>query len=257
MGAASIAARDARARADVYGFLAGVFSSHPTHESVQALRRMADSLGMGCPEPSSLGELDQEYMDLFIVQTPRYVAPYESVFRDELSLPPVLPRRSNPAETGTKIKGLLMGESTLQVRQAYLQAGVLPEEGLPDHIANELRFMAYLWTREAEEEGEAPPLAVLRQRFRQDHLLQWIGPLRERVAERDRIGFYRAALEATEAVLQDDTGGGGAQEEEVIPLLPPVGATQMSLPNQCGPRGCPFSGMGVGGHSGRREASGS
>jgi TorA maturation chaperone TorD len=267
IGSASIAAREPRAAAEVYGFLAGVFSSHPTHESVQALRRMADSLGIGCPESSSLGELDQEYMDLFIVPNPRYVAPYESVFRDEFSLPPVLGRRSNPGETGTKIKGLLMGESTVQARQAYLRAGVLPQEDLPDHIANELLFMAHLWATEAEADGEAPALANLRQQFCQEHLLQWIGQLRHRVGERDRIGFYRAALEVTEGVLRDDTEGDATQEpavpsdpppdDEVIRLLPPGGETQMSLPNQCGPRGCPFSGMGLGGHTARRETIGS
>jgi TorA maturation chaperone TorD len=205
MSSASVAAREARARAEVYGLLAGIFSSHPTQESVQALRQMADSLGIGGFEDFSLNELDREYMDLFIVPNPRYVAPYESVFRDEWPLPPVLRHGSNPGEMGTKIKGLLMGESTLQVRQAYLRAGVLPEEGLPDHIANELRFVAYLWMKESEATGdEATACAELRDEFRREHLLKWIGLLGERVAERGQLGYYRGALQVAEAMLQSD-----------------------------------------------------
>ena len=203
-------------------------------------------------------------MDLFVVPNPRYVAPYESVYRDCWVLPPGPGKESAEQVIGR----LLMGESTLQVRQAYLQAGVLPEEDLPDHIGNEFRFMAYLWTREAEaSDGEAQAWAERRAEFRREHLLKWIGQLRERVAERDRLGHYRVALQVAEAVLLDDSEGDGAQEAagpsdpssrgDVIPLLPPVGETWTSLPGRGGPCGCPFSGMGAGGHTGRRETSGS
>lgn len=205
MCSASIAAREAYAGAATYGFLAGVLSLPPTRESVQALRQVAESLGIWCPETFSLSDLEREYMVLFVVPNSRYVAPYESVFRDEWSLPLILRPGSNPGEIGsTKIKGLLMGDSTLEVRRAYLQAGVLPEDDLPDHIANELRFMAHLWAREAESDEGSPALTDLRQRFREEHLLKWIGPLRERVAERDRLGYYRVALQVAEKVLQED-----------------------------------------------------
>lgn len=188
------------ARARIYSFLAGVFCSAPTAESVHAVSQMALTLGIPCPEGLPLSELRREFMDLFVVPSPQYVAPYESAYRDCWVLPP------GPGKESTEqvIGSLLMGESTMQVRQAYLQAGVLPEEDLPDHIANELRFMAHLWAREAEADGEAPALADLRQRFRKEHLLQWIGQLRERVMERDHLGYYRVALQVAEVLLQED-----------------------------------------------------
>ena len=191
-------------RVRIYGFLAGVFCSAPTAESVHAVSQMALTLGISCPEALSLSELEREFMDLFVVPNPRYVAPYESVYRDRWPLEPASGTEPGEGSAPLVMERLLMGESTMAVRQAYLQAGVLPEEDLPDHIANELRFMAHLWAREAEADGEAPGLADLRQRFREEHLLQWIGQLREKVAERERLGYYRVALEVAEAVLQGD-----------------------------------------------------
>jgi TorA maturation chaperone TorD len=191
-------------RVRIYGFLAGVFCSAPTAESVHAVSQMALTLGISCPEGLSLGELEREFMDLFVVPNPRYVAPYESVYRDRWLLEPASGTEAGMGPAPLVMERLLMGESTMAVRQAYLQVGVLPEEDLPDHIANELRFMAHLWAREAEADGEAPALADLRQRFREEHLLKWIGQLRERVAERDRLGYYCVALEVAEAVLRND-----------------------------------------------------
>ena len=191
-------------RVRIYGFLAGVFCSAPTAESVHAVSQMALTLGISCPVGLSLSELEREFMDLFVVPNPRYVAPYESVYRDRWLLEPASGTEPGKGPAPLVMERLLMGESTMAVRQAYLQAGVLPEEDLPDHIANELRFMAHLWAREAEADGEAPGLADLRQRFREEHLLQWIGQLREKVAERERLGYYRVALEVAGAVLQGD-----------------------------------------------------
>jgi TorA maturation chaperone TorD len=166
---------------------------------------MAAELGIACSNDFSLSELDQEYMDLFVVPAARYVAPYESVFRDEWPLPAGLRPGSNPAETGRTVKGLLMGESTLQVRQCYLQAGLLPEEDLPDHIGNELLFLAHICAREAEvPPDEARALAQLGEEFRREHLLKWIGGLRQRVEERERLGYYGVALQAAELILREE-----------------------------------------------------
>jgi len=194
----ALAASDALAKAGIYGFLAAVFGSHPTPESVSALPAIAAELGIACPAGLSLQELDAEYMALFVVPGPRYTAPYESVFRDEFLLPAVLPRGSNPGETGCTIKGLLMGDSTLAVRRCYLEAALLPEEDLPDHIANELRFLAYL------SASEAQAISGLGERFRREHISQWIGELRERIVERESLGFYGAAIRVAEALLQED-----------------------------------------------------
>jgi TorA maturation chaperone TorD len=208
MNPADVATSEVRARAEVCGFLARVLHSHPTEDSVGALREVAAELGMAFPQDFSIAQLDQDYLDLFMVPNPRYVAPYESVFRDAWPVPGALRRGSNPAELGGTIKGLLMGESTLEVRGCYLQAGLLQEEDLPDHIGNELRFVAYLWARE----GAAPPepsgdLAELADAFCREHILTWIGQLRQRVMERERLGYYGLALRVAEEVLRDEESG--------------------------------------------------
>lgn len=207
MESATLVARDLKAQAEIYSFLAGAFCSHPTEESVRTVGALAAELGVPCPVDLSLSELDREYMELFVIPGARYVAPYESVFRDHWELPPVLKRGSNPKETGETIKGLLMGKSTLAVRAIYLQAGVLPEEDLPDHISNELCFLARL----CEMEAEAPPdrvraLAGLRDRFRLEHMMTWVGDLRKKVSENDRLGYYHAVIQVVEAVLQEESG---------------------------------------------------
>ena len=220
MESATLAAPELRAQADIYNFLARVFGSHPDEESMRALPEIAAEMGIACPSGFSLSELDREYMDLFVIPGPKYVAPYESVFRDQWLLPEVLKRGSNPGETGQTIKGLLMGESTLAVRETYLRAGLLPEQDLPDHIGNELRFLAHLCATEADAPaGEAHTLAQTRERFRQEHVAKWIGELREKIGERDRLGYYRAAAEVTEALLYED---GDPEQPQVVPLSRPM-----------------------------------
>jgi TorA maturation chaperone TorD len=192
----TVDAAEARARARVYAFLASVFHSLPTEDSVRAVREMAGGLEIEDPGPFVLNDLAREYMDLFVVPNPRYVAPYESVFRDSWS---------NPVEGGAPIRGLLMGDSSLAVQRCYDEAGVAAEGELPDHLATELHFMAWLWALQAApDSGDAAEVAELRRRFRADHVATWIADLRGRVAERDRLGFYAAALRVTEAVIESD-----------------------------------------------------
>ncbi len=192
-------------RVRIYGFLAGVFCSPPTADSVHAVSQMALTLGISCPEALPLSELEREFMDLFVVPNSRYVAPYESVYRDRWVLGPAAGTEPGSGAAPLTMERLLMGESTMGVRQAYLQVGILPEEELPDHIANELRFMAYTWARQAESPaGEVSAWVEFRESFCREHLLKWIGQLREKVAESDKLGYYRAALQVAEVVLQED-----------------------------------------------------
>ncbi len=187
-------------------------------------------------------------MELFVIPGARYAAPYESVFRDHWLLPATLRPGSNPAETGLMIKGLVMGESTEQVRQCYIQAGIFPDAELPDHIGNELRFMAHLWALEARAQDEdASRLEDLREAFRQEHLLQWIHPLLARVGENDRLGYYRVVLEIAAIVLENDTGypdrGTDVPGEDTVPLGEPLAGSQHPSP---APAAGHFGGTDVG-----------
>jgi TorA maturation chaperone TorD len=194
------------ARAHIYQFIASVLTSHPTLETVQAVRDMARVLGIAGRDDWSLAEVDQDYSALFVVPSPRYAAPYESVYRDawESRISP-----GQHASTGdnrsTLIKGLLMGDSTLEVKRCYSEAGVFPSGDIPDHIGNELRFMACLCVRRASAPDDGERFADLQARFRNDHLLKWLDLLGQRIRESERVGFYSLVLQVAALVLRSDT----------------------------------------------------
>jgi len=201
----TVDAAAARARASVYAFLASVFHSLPTEDSVRAVREMAGGLEIEDPGPFVLNDLEREFMDLLVVPSPRYVAPYESVYRDRWLIPSDLAGAPGPDGTPRTTTRLLMGESTLAVRQCFREAGVEPTDDLPDHISNELKLMSHLWSGEGQEPcGESGRLAGLRSKLRDDHLLRWVGELQRRVSEHDRSGLYSTALRVVEVVLEND-----------------------------------------------------
>jgi len=187
-------------RERIYGFLAGVFGTAPTAESARAVSEMALALRIPCPDGQALDQLEREFMDLFVVPNPRYVTPYESAYRDRWLLPTGLGKDATEQVVGR----LLMGESTLAVRQCFLDAGTLPLQDLPDHIGNELRLMAHLWGSEDRESGGPGSRRELRAKVRDDHLLQWIGQLRQKVSENESLGYFSAALDLAEVILKND-----------------------------------------------------
>ena len=194
-------------RARLYGFLAEVFCSAPTPQTMPIVSQMAAAMGIACAEGLPLDELRQEFTDLFLVPNPRYVAPYESVYRDRWLLAPASGTGPEDSAAPMVMERLLMGESTMAVRQCFLEAGVWPAEDLPDHVGNELRLLSHLWRSEAEQTcGGDRSLDELRATMRGDHLLRWIGDLRAKVRENERLGFYSAALQLVEAALEDDDG---------------------------------------------------
>jgi TorA maturation chaperone TorD len=138
-------------------------------------------------------------MDLLVVPNARYVAPYESAYLDGEAIPA-------PGATARRSAGLLMGDSTLAVRQAFVDAGVLPVRDLPDHIANELRLVSHLWHVEACADSEgAVEAARQRGRFVAEHLLLWIAELGGKIAESSEAGFYRPAVGVAHALLDAES----------------------------------------------------
>lgn len=185
-------------RVRVYGLLAEAFCAAPTEASTHEVSRVAQALGTPCPQGLPLGEIEREFMDVFVVPNPRYVAPYESVYRDRWLILPA-------AGTGAPqaVRGLLMGDSTLAVQDAFTEAGIMPSSDLPDHIGNELRLVAHLWHVEAcAEAQDAVEAARQRERFVAEHLLQWIGALGGQIAQSSASGFYRAAIDAAHTLLR-------------------------------------------------------
>lgn len=192
-------------RAVIYDLIATALTTPPTAPVVRAVREMARTLGFGCPEEWSLEDLRDEHRLLFVVPNPRYVAPYESVYRDAWEWgEPCDTQAAGDGPHSRIIKGLLMGTSTLEVDRCYRDAGVRPREDLPDHVGNELRFMAFLCRQRETKTTERHDVKALYARIRDDHLLMWLPLLRERVRESETLDFYTLTLAIAIAVLQND-----------------------------------------------------
>ena len=194
--------KEVKARADMYAFLSSLFLSEPEEGQVKGLREIFRILKMPHLNSFTLEELKREYFDLFVIPNPRYVRPYESVFMDRIPIEFAgIPEQGVPPAT-KYIKGLLMGESARGVIKFYQQEGVYPERELPDHIGNELSFLAYLVIRESESSGdETIRFRKLQEDFKKRHVLRWIGRLGKIVAKHDKIGYYKNAVSVTHILL--------------------------------------------------------
>jgi TorA maturation chaperone TorD len=109
------------------------------------------------------------------------------------------------AYTGT---GLLMGEPVSQVLAAYRQAGLAIRDdydALPDHVAAELEFVAYLIRQEAEAARRSvAETAVWQARqgeFLAGHLLCWGPAFLASVQAHARRAFYARVAGLTGALL--------------------------------------------------------
>ena len=153
-----------RSRAQQYRFLASVYLAPPTDQLLVELKR----LGLAAEEDPEA--IRREYDNLFVVPLGQYTTPYEAVYRDEREV------------AGEKVRGLLMGPSTVDAIQRYREAGAELDKTikeLPDHIGVELAFMQFLCEREAEaiEAGDTPLADSYRDRravFLRDHLAPWV-----------------------------------------------------------------------------------
>lgn len=121
-----------------------------------------------------------EYTRLFVAPRP-IVYPYESMYE--------------PAPR-------VMGETTLAVEQCYAASGFPAPEwrDLPDHVALELHFMAWLAGEESAARLRREPWRLARTlhlelTFLQDHLIRWIPRFSEAVGVSTRLVFYRTMAE--------------------------------------------------------------
>lgn len=107
----------------------------------------------------------------------------------------------------------LLGDSTIDVITRYREAGVeiAPDQkDVPDHIAIELEFLAYLISMEIEagegEDAQTARAALASQRsFLQDHLAAWVPKFVEATkANCEPNPFYDALAECTESFVTED-----------------------------------------------------
>lgn len=133
-------------------------------------------------------ELRVEYTRLFLGPGASQCPPYESVYRD-----------GEDDDFGP-----VRGPSTHAVHRWYNEYGVRPDPDhseLPDHIATEMEFAAYL----AATEDRAKL-----QQFLDEHPRQWLGDFADCVRECDPDQFYRTLLSQTLSAVEDhyDTQSG-------------------------------------------------
>jgi DMSO reductase family type II enzyme chaperone len=143
----------------------------------------------------ALRALEIEYNRLFVGPGRPQAPPYESFYRDKW--------------------GLVMGASAREVERRYAEAGLgmAPDHReLPDHVATELGFMAYLAIKEAEaDEGERRIWLERERSFLRDHLGRWLPPFCRRVEEASRHPFYTALAELTETFVSLEVHWSGAR----------------------------------------------
>ena len=139
---------------------------------------------------AALEALQVEYTYLFINAVPRVPAPpYASAY------------------TG---QGLLMAEPAEAALRAYREAGLAlakDYQDLPDHLAAELEFLAWLGQQgitafEKGEEHEANQWEKRGKAFLSQQVLSWLPEFCRRVEEASRISFYRELARLAGVLLE-------------------------------------------------------
>jgi len=193
------------AKADVYRLLAACFYE-PTNEFLEEnlfsqleeqlsqisgeLAAMAKEMDVSFrkigPEPLLL-----DYTRLFLGPFDILAKPYGSVYLD-----------------GEKV---VMGDSTMRAIDLYQRGGfeiAADFSEMPDHVAAELEYLYLLTLRLAqvgeEESDELKRLNVLKNKFLQEHLGNWVSTLADRIRKSAETDFYQRVADLTERFVFED-----------------------------------------------------
>ncbi|RJP18912.1 MAG: hypothetical protein C4520_13625 [Candidatus Abyssobacteria bacterium SURF_5] len=192
----------AHSRKNIYQFLAAVFLEKPKPELVErviaksSLDDLREIFSERCVSflrnfaeqySGDILPLEIEYTHLLVAPLGQYVTPYESVYRDEKEI------------AGQKVKGLLMGESAVDVKKTIRKIGAEIDKSyrsLPDHIGLELQVMYFLCEQEgnawsAQQLDEAVKFLEFEEEFLRRHLTVWVPVLTGRILERTKNDFFR------------------------------------------------------------------
>ncbi|KAB1187250.1 MULTISPECIES: molecular chaperone [Haloferax] len=167
------------AAAATYAVLAECWRE-PSEQLVDAVETGALRTVLGELESVDFHDLRTEYTRLFVGPAGPPCPPYESVYRDG----------DDPDELGP-----VNGPATTAVVRWYQEFGVQPapdHPDLPDHIATELEFVAYL-----AEEGLDERL----DQFLDEHLTVWTDEFLSQVENEARDEFYTSLATVTREVL--------------------------------------------------------
>jgi len=181
------AASALRAKADFYLCLARAFRAPAAPAACEAfaqalpydLAELADETGY------RIGRLAHIFAAHAAASRNDLLAQYSALFL----VPPV----PVPLNTGLYLDRALLGRSTLALVERYREAGLAPDErfrDLPDHVTMQLEYVAVLFARSANGEGDW--LAPARE-FLAQFVLRWLVPFRQALrAAAPRIPAARA-----------------------------------------------------------------
>ncbi len=154
--------------------------------AVQSVQNMRKEFKTG----DRLESIRVDFAKLFVGPYKLLAAPYGSVYLD------------------TERK--MMGDSTLDVRSRYRDAGLDTSKNFkdaPDHISAELEFMYYLIFKEIEAFADSDTETAMgfiqqQKSFLEDHLMAWVPELAENIIENAENPFYPNLAKATQSFLQ-------------------------------------------------------
>lgn len=208
----------AQARGIIYAYLANAFSQEPSEANLATFRLNPEEWHgfLGSPrenpyleeflkgEAADLWAAILDFHQLFMVPSDRYVQPYETAYPGDWE---------NPVPRGP------------QVEDFYRSSGATLKDDfldLPDHLAAELGFMAYLCRRQAESQNPAET-AYFQERqgeFLDRHLLLWAFDLAAKVEELATTSLYRVLARGLTIFLRADRDLLGGDERGVIACDP-------------------------------------
>ncbi len=140
---------------------------------ISSLVELKDSAG-NFVRSGNLTPLQTEFTRLFIGPGKAPAYPYESLYRSP--------------------KGMLMTEVTSEVRNFYLEQGLLMQQlySVPeDHLGIELEFIYYLKLKMLEKPEDIPALNIIQESFLREHVLSWIDHFTEDVLANTQEPFFR------------------------------------------------------------------
>ncbi|GAB6151519.1 molecular chaperone TorD family protein [Desulfosporosinus burensis] len=197
--------QDLKAQINFYNFFSTFFREKPSKEWLKSALELVGSWGdTNSPLHQQLIEnvqktgldhylnsLTQEYERLFFAPGQVPVNLYESVYCGS---------------------GLLMQETTVNVRQHYLRAGLVVKSlySIPDdHVSTELEFMQFLAQRilglvqQDGAEDDIKEIMVWQNEFISEHLQQWIPTLAETMRAYSTEPFFQLISIGLESLVEE------------------------------------------------------
>lgn len=202
-----------QARAAVYDLLAAAFDGDSEVLAASmvdgSFERLAAALPVECDvSPLVASDPDVEslsvgYDNLFVVPGPHYAPPFASGYESD----PTRDFESDSAFQEDDAAGELYGDPAARMARRYERAGFDPErgDGVPDHLAAQLSFLAALAGERARiDDPEArEALRGIERETLAD--MAWLDAFDEAVAERDRAeGVFAALARLTRVVVAWD-----------------------------------------------------